>query len=117
MTQSPEIESLREALQPEPGFRGYPPPRRKHMAEHTIEQIIRAVDRGLIPLGVWEQQCLAASLACLREGQYDQARINAVEVLRDVEERATNLDALPPRTLDSLREDFHLACARPLMEG
>ncbi len=116
MPPSPEIASLRAALQPEPGFQGYPPPRRKHMAEHSFEQILRAIDHGLIPLGPWEQQCLSAALACLRQGQYDQARINAVEALRDVEERAPDIEALPARTLDSLRHDFQWARARPVME-
>lgn len=116
MSTSPEIVSLRAALQPEPGFQGYPPPRRKFMAEHSFEQVIRAIDHGLIPLGQWEQQCLEASLACLRQGQYDQARINAVEALRDVAERAQDIEALPARTLDSLRQDFQWARARPVME-
>ena len=72
MAEALDVTTLRDALEPEPGFRAYPPPRRKHMAELAIEQVLGAIARGAVPLGSWEFHCIAAAMVSLREGQYDQ---------------------------------------------
>ena len=108
--------NLREALRLEVGFRGYPTPRRKHMAEMALDQILKAIGGGIISLGQWELLCIHASFDALRQGQYDQARINAIETLRAVEERSTELDDLPLRSLQELVQEFQIVRGRPVME-
>ena len=116
MSESPQITALRKTLSSEPSYEAYPPPRRKHMAEICLEQILKAIDRGMIPLGTWEQLCIESALTCLQQGQYHQARVNAVAALRAVDERATNLETVPMRTIEALRRDFEVVRLRPVME-
>ena len=86
-----EITALRQALRLEPGFQSYPLPRRKYMAEHALEQVFRAVDRHVVVFEAWEQNCLQAAITALRQGQYDEARITAVESLKPTTQRVARV--------------------------
>ena len=47
---------------------------KKKMAVEAIARILDALERGVCPLGEWEQRCLAAAIIALRAGKYDNAR-------------------------------------------
>ena len=116
MGEPPEIKAIRDALCLETGHQSYSLPRRKYMAEHALEQVFRAIDRHLLVFGAWEQHYLQAALTALRLGQYDEARIAAVESLRPPPQRVTRVGFLPHPTLDVLKLEFHRARFRPLIE-
>lgn len=85
MTDSPQLVALRKALAAETD--GLDTDAKKQMADDTIVQILDALGRGVLPLGMWEQRCLAAAIISIRGGRYDEARSMARRALWPEENR------------------------------
>jgi hypothetical protein len=89
---------------------------KRQVAEHAIHQILDALKNGVCRLDTWEKRCLAAAIASIRGGRFDQARSMARRALWPEENRR---DSAIPRfvlrpgtlSLDELTREFEAARA------
>lgn len=85
MTDSPKLVALRKALAVD--SEGLDTEAKKQMADDAIVRILDALKLGVLPLGMWEQRCLAAAIISIRGGRYDEARSMARRALWPEENR------------------------------
>ena len=84
MTEPPELIDLRKALATAAPSA---PDAKKKQAEDAVEQILDAIEQGVLHLGNWELRCLSAALHLAQGGDYDTARTIARKAIWPRENR------------------------------
>ncbi len=113
MTDSRSLASLRKTLTEV--VEQLPQEEKRKIAEEAIAKILGSIEAGVCPLGNWERRCLAAAIASIRSGRFDQARTMARRALWPEENRRVASIAKFPISpgvfsVNELKREFKAAC-------
>jgi hypothetical protein len=83
---------------------------RRRRVEHALDEVMRALDQGDLPLGEWERRCVLLALEAMRDGFYDIAMFHVQSVLVAEEQRARqgHMSRMAELSLEEIREELEL---------
>jgi hypothetical protein len=83
---------------------------RRRRVENALDEVMRALDEGDLPLGEWERRCVLLALEAMRDGFYDIAMFHVQSVLVAEEQRARQgyMSRTAELSLEEIREELEL---------
>jgi hypothetical protein len=83
---------------------------RRRRVEQALDEVLRALDQGDLPLGEWERRCVLLALEAMRDGFYDIAMFHVQSVLVADEHRArqSHMSCMAELSLEEIHEELEL---------